>query len=268
MNFKDLGLHAALTDKCEQMGYTEPTPIQKQAIPIVFEGRDLIACAETGTGKTAAFLLPTLQKLATGKRPVGTKVLVLAPTRELANQTDAACRKFAAKGITCTSIIGGTGYRAQENALKRNPTIIIATPGRLMDFMEQGRVNLAGLTTLVLDEADRMLDMGFLPDIKRVLKYVPTKRQTLFFSATMPPPIMALTRELLHNAVTINLERKSAPATGITQAVYPVAHDLKSSLLLALLERDIMREALVFTRTKHRANRREACGTRAVGAIA
>src|SRR5438874_12914771 len=167
MNFRDLGLPAVLTDKCEQMGYREPTPIQKQAIPIVLEGGDLIACAETGTGKTAAFLLPILHKLDTGKRPVGTKVLVLAPTRELANQTDVFCRQFAPKGITCTSIIGGSGYKNQTDALRRGPTVIVATPGRLIDFMEQGLINFSGLTTLVLDEADRMLDMGFLPAIRR-----------------------------------------------------------------------------------------------------
>ena len=164
------------------MGYREPTLIQKQAIPVVLEGGDLIACAETGTGKTAAFLLPILHKLIIGERPVGTSVLVLAPTRELANQTDIFCRQFAPKGITCTSLIGGTGYGKQTTALKRNPTIIVATPGRLMDFMEQGSVNFSGLTTLVLDEADRMLDMGFLPSIKKIVRRLPTKRQTLFFS--------------------------------------------------------------------------------------
>jgi len=255
MNFKDLGLHAALTDKCEQMGYTEPTPIQKQAIPIVFEGRDLIACAETGTGKTAAFLLPTLQKLATGKRPVGTKVLVLAPTRELANQTDAACRKFAAKGITCTSIIGGTGYRAQENALKRNPTIIIATPGRLMDFMEQGRVNLTGLTTLVLDEADRMLDMGFLPAIKRIVKAVPADRQTLFFSATMSREIEKIAYAIMKDPEFIQVSPQGTAASTVTQTAYSVDHGSKTPLLLDLLEKENFERVLVFTRTKRSADR-------------
>ena len=255
MNFKDLGLHAALTDKCEQMGYTEPTPIQKQAIPLVFEGRDLIACAETGTGKTAAFLLPTLQKLATGKRPVGTKVLVLAPTRELANQTDAACRQFAAKGITCTSIIGGTGYRAQENALKRNPTIIIATPGRLMDFMEQGRVNFAGVTTLVLDEADRMLDMGFLPAIKRIVKAVPAQRQTLFFSATMSRDIEKIAYSIMKDPEFIQVSPQGTAAATVTQTAYSVDHGAKTPLLLDLLEKENFERVLVFTRTKRSADR-------------
>src|SRR4029079_1575046 len=255
MNFKDLGLHSALTDKCEQMGYTEPTPIQKQAIPLVFEGRDLIACAETGTGKTAAFLLPTLQKLATGKRPVGTKVLVLAPTRELANQTDAACRKFAAKGITCTSIIGGTGYRAQENALKRNPTIIIATPGRLMDFMEQGRVNLAGLTTLVLDEADRMLEMGFLPAIKRIVKAVPADRQTLFFSATMSREIEKIAYAIMKDPEFIQVSPQGTAASTVSQTAYSVDHGSKTPLLLDLLEKENFERVLVFTRTKRSADR-------------
>ena len=135
MNFKDLGLHSVLTDRCINMGYREPTPIQEKAIPVVLEGSDLIACAETGTGKTAAFLLPILHKLMTGKRPVGTKVLVLAPTRELATQTELFCRQFSPKGVTCTALIGGTGYGKQTVALKRNPTIIVATPGRLLDFM-------------------------------------------------------------------------------------------------------------------------------------
>ena len=187
MNFKDLGLQPALWTRCEQLGFTEPTPIQKKAIPVILDGDDVIACAETGTGKTAAFLLPILQKLNSGKKPVGTKVLVLAPTRELATQTEAAYREFVTKGVTCTAIIGGAGYNRQIDALKRGANIIIATPGRLIDFMEQGMIDFSKLTTLVLDEADRMLDMGFLPSIRRIVKAVPEQRQTLFFSATMAP---------------------------------------------------------------------------------
>jgi len=211
MNFKDLGLQPFLTDKCEQLGFTEPTPIQKQAIPLVLNGGDLIACAETGTGKTAAFLLPILQMLNDGKKVVGTKVLILAPTRELANQTDAACRQFAPKGISCTSIIGGAGYRNQTDALRRGANIIIATPGRLLDFMEQGMINFSTLTTLVLDEADRMLDMGFMPAIKRIVKAMPEKRQTLFFSATMSREIEnILTRcsEILSSSRSALAERR------------------------------------------------------------
>jgi len=255
MNFKDLGLPAVLTDKCEQLGYTEPTPIQKQAIPIVLEGGDIIACAETGTGKTAAFLLPILHKLNTGKRPVGTKVLILAPTRELANQTDAACRQFAPKGITCTSIIGGTGYRAQENALKRNPTIIIATPGRLIDFMEQGLVNFSGLTTLVLDEADRMLDMGFMPAIKRIVKAVPARRQTLFFSATMSGEIERVAYSILNDPQLVDISPRGSAAGTVQQTAYPVDQASKTSLLLDLLEKEQFERVLVFTRTKRSADR-------------
>src|SRR5215207_3440952 len=163
MNFRELGLQSFLTDKCEQMGFVEPTPVQKQAIPVVLAGGDLFACAETGTGKTAAFLLPILQKLATSKHRPGTSVLILAPTRELATQTDAACRQFAPKGVRCAAIIGGSGYRSQVEAIRRGAQIIVATPGRLIDLMDQGIVRLNTIETLVLDEADRMLDMGFLP---------------------------------------------------------------------------------------------------------
>jgi ATP-dependent RNA helicase RhlE len=167
-------------------------------------------------------LLPLLHKLTTGKRPVGTKILVLSPTRELANQTDAACRQFAAKGISCTSIIGGTGYKAQANALRRQPTIIVATPGRLIDFMEQGLVELSGLTTLVLDEADRMLDMGFLPAIKRIVKAVPTKRQTLFFSATMSSEIERIAYSMLKDPEFIEVSPRGSAAVTVHQTAYSV----------------------------------------------
>ena len=156
MNFSDLGLHAVFTDKCEQMGFTEPTPIQKQAIPVVLNGGDVIGTAETGTGKTAAFLLPILQRLNDSPRKRGTTVLILSPTRELANQTDAECRKFAPKGIRSMAIIGGAGYAKQIQAIKQGVDILIATPGRLIDFMDQGMIKLNFINTLVLDEADRM----------------------------------------------------------------------------------------------------------------
>jgi len=255
MIFKDLGLHAVLTDRCEQMGYTEPTPIQKQAIPVVLEGGDLIACAETGTGKTAAFLLPILHVLATGKRTVGTKVLVLAPTRELANQTELFCRQFAPKGITCTALIGGTGYGKQTAALKRNPTIIVATPGRLIDFMEQGAVNFSGLSTLVLDEADRMLDMGFLPSIKRIVRTLPTRRQTLFFSATMSKEIERIAYSLLIEPKMVEVSPRGTAAATVHQTAYPVDQASKTSLLLDLLEKENFERVLVFTRTKRAADR-------------
>ena len=237
------------------MGYTEPTPIQNKAIPVVLQGDDLIACAETGTGKTAAFLLPILHGLINGKRPVGTKVLVLAPTRELANQTDIFCRQFAPKGITCTSLIGGTGYGKQTAALKRNPTIIIATPGRLMDFMEQRSVDFSGLTTLVLDEADRMLDMGFLPSIKKIVRTLPAKCQTLFFSATMSNEIERIAYTLLNDPKTVEVSRRGKAAGTVHQTAYPVDQASKTSLLLDLLERETFERVLVFTRTKRAADR-------------
>jgi ATP-dependent RNA helicase RhlE len=255
MNFKDLGLHAVLTDKCEQMGYKEPTHIQLKAIPVVLEGSDLIAFAETGTGKTAAFLLPILHKLMTGKRPVGTKVLVLAPTRELANQTEAFCRRFAPKGITCAALIGGTGYGKQTAALRRNPTIIVATPGRLMDFMQQGTVNLSGLTTLVLDEADRMLDMGFLPSIKRIVKTLPASRQTLFFSATMSREVENAGHSLLNEPKFVEVSPRGKAAGTIHQVAYSVDQASKTTLLLDLLEKERFERVLVFTRTKRAADR-------------
>ena len=255
MNFKDLDLHAVLTDKCEQMGYQEPTHIQRKAIPVVLEGGDLIAFAETGTGKTAAFLLPILHKLMTGKRPVGTKVLVLAPTRELANQTELFCRQFAPKGITCTALIGGTGYGKQTGALKRSPTIIIATPGRLMDFMEQGAVNFSGLTTLVLDEADRMLDMGFLPSIRRIVRSLPAKRQTLFFSATMSKEVESIGYSLLNDPKCVEVSPRGKAAGTVHQIAYSVDHASKTTLLLDLLEREKFERVLVFTRTKRAADR-------------
>src|SRR3982751_84331 len=255
MTFKDLGLQAVLTDRCEQLGYTEPTPIQKKAIPVVLEGGDIIATAETGTGKTAAFMLPILDKLNTGKRPVGVKVLVLAPTRELANQIEAATRGFAPKGITCAAIIGGSGYGKQTQALKRGTNIIVATPGRLIDFMEQGMVDFSKLTTLVLDEADRMLDMGFLPAIKRIIKAVPEKRQTLFFSATMAPEIDRIASAIVKVPVYVQVSPRGKAAGTIHQTAYPVAHHGKMPLLLDLLEKEDFERVLVFTRTKRGADR-------------
>jgi len=239
----------------KELGFARPTPIQADAIPAAVAGRDVLACAMTGSGKTAAFLLPILHHLLA--RPRGTtRALILTPTRELAAQILEELNSLALHTpITAAAVFGGVGAAPQEHAFRSGVDVIIATPGRLLDHLRQPYAKLDKIEHLVLDEADRMLDMGFLPDIRRVLKYVPTKRQTLFFSATMPAPILALTREMLHDPATINLQRKSAPAVGITQAVYPVAQELKSALLLTLLERKLINEALVFTRTKHRANR-------------
>ena len=209
----------------------------------------------TGSGKTAAFLLPILHHLI-GKPRGKTRALILTPTRELAAQILTALDSLAVHTpITAAAIYGGVGMAPQEHAMRAGVDVLVATPGRLLDHLKAPYANLHNIEFLVLDEADRMLDMGFLPDIKRILKLVPTRRQTLLFSATMPPPIAALTREMLHNPLLIDLGRRSLPAVGITQAVYPVKQDLKKDLLLALLDRDEMSQALVFTRTKHRANR-------------
>jgi ATP-dependent RNA helicase RhlE len=209
----------------------------------------------TGSGKTAAFLLPILHHLI--DKPRGkTRALVVTPTRELAAQILTALDSMAVHTpITAAAIYGGVGMAPQEHAMRAGVDVLIATPGRLLDHLSAPYANLKNIEFLVLDEADRMLDMGFLPDIKRILKLVPSKRQTLLFSATMPPPIAALTREMLHNPLLIDLGRRSQPAVGVTQAVYPVKQDLKKDLLLELLNRGEMTQALVFTRTKHRANR-------------
>src|SRR5436190_11537368 len=255
MTFRDLGLLPFFTDKCASLGYTEPTPIQKQAIPVLLQGGDIIACAETGTGKTAAFLLPILQMLGENKGKPGTKVLVLSPTRELANQTEAACREFAPKGITCTAIIGGAAYKRQMDSLKRGANIIIATPGRLIDFMDQGLIDFKGLTHLVLDEADRMLDMGFLPSIKRIAKVIPAKRQTLFFSATMSPEIEHIAYSMLKDPTFIEVSKRGSAAILVEQTAYPVAQQCKMPLLLDLLDKEDFDRVLVFTRTKRGADR-------------
>src|SRR3954470_10273548 len=255
MPFSTFDLHPDLLKGVKELGFTRPTPIQNDAIPPAVAGRDVLACAMTGSGKTAAFLLPILNRLL--GRPRGTtRALILTPTRGLAAQILKELEELAVHTpITAASIFGGVGMGPQEHAFRSGVDVLVATPGRLLDHLRHPYAKLDKIEHLVLDEADRMLDMGFLPDIRRVLKYLPTKRQTLFFSATMPAPILTLTREMLREPATINLERKAAPAVGITQAVYPVAQELKSTLLLALLQRGLMREALVFTRTKHRANR-------------
>ena len=254
MSFRDLGLQPFLTDRCESIGYTEPTPIQKQAIPLVLEGKNVIATAETGTGKTAAFLLPILQNLRIGKK-IGTTVLVLSPTRELANQTDSFCRQIAPKNIRCASIIGGAGYKNQINAIRRGANIIVATPGRLMDFMEQGMLDLSTIDTLVLDEADRMLDMGFLTAIKRINKAIPADKQTLFFSATLSNEIEQVALSLMDDPHYVEVSSRGKAAVTIQQTAYPVAHQFKMPLLLDLLAKEEFDRVLVFTRTKRGADR-------------
>lgn len=233
-----------------------PTPIQSEAIPPALEGRDVLACAMTGSGKTYAFLLPIMHQLLEKPRGV-TRALVLTPTRELAAQILESLNDVAVHTpLTGAAVFGGVGMGPQEHAFRTGVDVMVATPGRLLDHFRSPYAKLDQLEYLVLDEADRMLDMGFLPEIKKILRHLPSKkRQTLFFSATMPAPIAALTKEMLSSPVTLNLQRKAAPAVGITQAIYPVSQDLKSALLVELLKRGDMPQALVFTRTKHRANR-------------
>ena len=255
MPFSGLNLHPNLLRGLKDLGFARPTPIQADAIPPALAGRDLLACAMTGSGKTAAFLLPILHKLI--DRPRGTtRALVITPTRELAAQILEDLNDLAVHTpITAASVFGGVGMGPQEHAFRSGVDVIVGTPGRLLDHFRSSYAKLAGLEYLVLDEADRMLDMGFLPDIRRVLRHLPSHRQTLFFSATMPPPIVELSREMLRAPAMINLERRAAPAVGITQAVYPVPQHLKASLLVTLLKKTEMHDALVFTRTKHRADR-------------
>ena len=255
MPFTSLKLHPSLLKGVKELGFARPTPIQADAVPPALAGRDVLACAMTGSGKTAAFGLPILHRLIDKPRGI-TRALILTPTRELAAQIVEELQDLAVHTpVTAAPVFGGVGMGPQEHAFRSGVDIIVATPGRLLDHFSQPYARLSGLEILVLDEADRMLDMGFLPEIKKILRHLPARRQTLFFSATMPPPILALTRDMLRNPVTINLERRAAPAVGITQAVYPVQQELKSALFLALLRRGDIREALVFTRTKHRTDR-------------
>jgi ATP-dependent RNA helicase RhlE len=255
-NFNGLGLNAELIRAVEELGFTRPTPVQADAIPPALDGRDVLACAMTGSGKTAAFLLPILQRLK--DRPAGrTRALILSPTRELAAQTHEHFEELAKHTrIRGAAVFGGVGMKPQEDAFRKGVEIIAATPGRLLDHMQYGYAKLADIEILVLDEADRMLDMGFLPDIKRIMRQLPaTARQTMMFSATMPAPILELSRTLLDNPARIAVERKQAPATGVAQAFYPVPANLKVELLIELLRRDEIGNAIVFCRTKHRSNR-------------
>jgi ATP-dependent RNA helicase RhlE len=253
--FTSFGLHPLLLRGVRELGFTRPTPIQLQAIPPAMEGRDLLACAATGSGKTAAFVLPIVHRLMEKPRRT-TRALVLTPTRELAAQIQSHLEDLAVHTpVTGCAVFGGVGMGPQEHALRAGVDVIAATPGRLLDHFRFRYAALEGLEVLVLDEADRMLDMGFLPDIRKILRHLPARRQTLFFSATMPSAIAELAREMLRDPVTINMDRRPVPPVGITQAMYPVNQQLKAVLLLALLRRGDIESALVFTRTKHRANR-------------
>jgi ATP-dependent RNA helicase RhlE len=255
MPFKALGLDHKLVQATREMGYTQPTPVQEEAIPTVLAGRDLIATAQTGTGKTAAFLLPILHRLLSQPRGT-TQALILTPTRELAQQIDDVFVGLAYHtDIRHGAFVGGSAMGPQEKALRAGVEVLIATPGRLLDHMRQSQPRFDHIHTLVLDEADRMLDMGFLPDIKRIVHRLPARKQTLLFSATMPPVIVKLTREILRNPETVAIGRRNTPAVGITQAAYPVAEHLKTSLLRHLLRHTEMPSVLVFARTRRGAHR-------------
>jgi ATP-dependent RNA helicase RhlE len=254
-SFSDLSLHPNLLRNVSALGFETPTPIQAAAIPAALGGRDVLACAETGSGKTAAFLLPILHALLAKPRGA-TRALVLAPTRELAQQIADDLRDLASgTGLRGAAVYGGVGMGPQREAFERGADVIVATPGRLLDHFSQPYAKLAGLELLVLDEADRMLDMGFLPDVKRILRHLPARRQTLFFSATMPREIQQLVREILREPAEIQIGRRARPADAVAQTAYPVPAELKAPLLAELLARGAVREALVFTRTKHRADR-------------
>jgi ATP-dependent RNA helicase RhlE len=261
MNFDELKLAEPLLRAVKAEGYTTPTPIQVQAIPPALAGQDVLGCAQTGTGKTAAFALPILQRLSQGRppppahgRPI--RALILTPTRELASQI---VESFQAYGrftsLTWAVIFGGVGQNSQEQALRRGVDVLVATPGRLLDLMSQKLVSYKALEVFVLDEADRMLDMGFIHDVKRVIAALPAKRQTLFFSATMPPEIQALSKGILKDPAKVEVVPQSTTAETVEQRLYFVEREQKRHLLVHLLGDANIRRALVFTRTKHGANR-------------
>ncbi len=254
MSFNQFNLDPRLQAGINRLGYTEATPIQTAALPAALAGKDLIATAQTGTGKTAVFVLPILQKLLTGPRN-RTRALIVTPTRELAEQIHEAIRDLGTgTNIRSATIYGGVGPAPQVRALRDGVEILVACPGRLLDHLNQGNARLQGVEILVLDEADRMLDMGFLPDVKRILKHLPAKRQTMLFSATFPAEIEGLAAQTLTHPqrIAVGLSR---PAHTVTHALYPVPQHLKTSLLLALLKRTDTNSVLVFTRTKHRAEK-------------
>jgi ATP-dependent RNA helicase RhlE len=254
MSFDRLGLSAEVLKAVRDAGYTTPTPIQAQAIPLVLKGRDLMGLAQTGTGKTAAFTLPIVDRLVDG--PQRTRALVLTPTRELCVQVEESVHKYAKHSeLTVVSVYGGVPLEPQQKMLRAGVDIVVATPGRLIDHLERQNVVFDDLEVLVLDEADRMLDMGFAPQINRIVADVPKYRQTLLFSATMPPEVEALARKYLRKPIVVQVGRRSQAASTVTHAVYPVPRDRKSALLAQLLREAALDSVLVFTRTKHGADR-------------
>jgi ATP-dependent RNA helicase RhlE len=252
--FEALGLRGAVLEAVRDAGYVEPTPIQVQAIPLVLKGRDVMGLAQTGTGKTAAFTLPIIERLLGGPRR--TRVLILTPTRELCIQVEQSFQRYARHApVAVASVYGGVPLEPQETSLRRGVDVVVATPGRLIDHLERQNVVFDDLEVLVLDEADRMLDMGFAPQINRIVADIPRYRQTLLFSATMPPEVEALARKYLRKPLLVQVGRRSSAASTVKHFVYPVPRDRKSALLAALLQREVMDSVLVFTRTKHGADR-------------
>jgi ATP-dependent RNA helicase RhlE len=262
IGFTDLGLRPELLQAVQEAGYTSPTPIQQQAIPLALEGRDLIGLAQTGTGKTAGFTLPIIERLLeegyghTKAAAHRVRVLVLTPTRELCVQVDESFRKYGKHtDLRVASIYGGVPVEPQTKLLRKGVDVIVATPGRLLDHMERQNVVFDELEVLVLDEADRMLDMGFAPQLNKIVADVPRFRQTLLFSATMPPEVEALARKYLRKPVVVQVGRRSSAASTVTHAVYPVPRDKKTELLAELLTKDGMDSVLIFSRTKHGADK-------------
>ena len=256
MTFKELNLIEPVLKALQQTGYTTPTPIQEQAIPVLLKGRDLLGCAQTGTGKTAAFAIPLIQRLYQSDSKKGIKALILTPTRELAIQIGENFEQYARyTRVRHAVIFGGVPQKPQVDALHRGVQVLIATPGRLLDLQSQGLVSLKGLDYFILDEADRMLDMGFIHDIRTVLKLIPAKRQTLFFSATMPPEIEKLAGSILTEPVKVEVAPVSSTVDTIRQSVYFVEKKEKKDLLLHLLKSPEIESVLVFTRTKHGADK-------------
>ena len=252
MSFEQFSFDRRIAAGVKSVGYTSPTPIQKKAIPIVLQGRDVLGLAQTGTGKTAAFVLPMLQRLSRGPRGV-VRGLIVAPTRELAEQIHQDIVKLGRDtNVRSVAIYGGVSKGPQIKALRRGVEIVVACPGRLLDHVQAGAADLSKVEILVLDEADRMCDMGFLPDIRRILRRVPERRQTLFFSATMPRDIRALADSILKTPQTVQIGT-TAPVETVSHALYPVPEDRRKELLVSLLERTSTGRVLVFTRTKHRA---------------
>ncbi|THG64015.1 DEAD/DEAH box helicase [Bacteroides faecichinchillae] len=256
MNFENLNLIEPLLKALQQEGYTVPTPIQEQAIPIILRGKDLLGCAQTGTGKTAAFSLPILQKLYKTDQKKNIKALILTPTRELAIQIGECFEAYGRyTGIKHTVIFGGVSQKPQTDALREGVQILVATPGRLLDLIDQNYISLKSLDYFVLDEADRMLDMGFIHDIKRILKLLPAQRQTLFFSATMPPEIEKLANSMLTNPEKVEVTPASSTVDTISQSIYFVEKQQKKDLLIHLLKNPSIESVLIFTRTKYGADK-------------